>query len=180
MKRILSISAVFLFAIMLMSCSDDGAKLKATEELKKAQQSLQQAEQNGVKKYAPQEYGQAESKLNEASNQVKEKKYAQAQTSLKDFYGLLSAAELAANKAKNEEAISLKAKEEAMRLKAKEEVKPREKEYSVIEGDCLWNIAGREYNDPYKWQAIYNANKELIKDPHWIYVDQVFIIPLVD
>ncbi len=49
--------------------------------------------------------------------------------------------------------------------------------YTVVKGDCLWFIAGRFYNNPFLWPIIYEANKDKIKDPHWIYPDQVFIIP---
>jgi len=41
----------------------------------------------------------------------------------------------------------------------------------VVEGECLWMIAGMEYHHPYyyKWPLIYNANRDLIKDPDLIY-----------
>jgi len=51
-------------------------------------------------------------------------------------------------------------------------------EYTVVRGDCLWNIAKKDYiyNDPFKWPRIYEANKDKIKDPDLIYPDQVFRI----
>jgi nucleoid-associated protein YgaU len=51
--------------------------------------------------------------------------------------------------------------------------------YTVVRGDCLWNIAKKEiiYNDPFKWPRIYEANKDQIKDPDLIYPKQVFKIP---
>ncbi len=51
--------------------------------------------------------------------------------------------------------------------------------YTVIPGDCLWMIAGKVYGHPYyyKWPLIYSANRDQIKDPDWIYPNQVFTIP---
>jgi nucleoid-associated protein YgaU len=53
------------------------------------------------------------------------------------------------------------------------------KDYTVVKGDCLWNISGFEsiYADPVQWPRIYRANKDQIKDPDLIYPDQVFAIP---
>jgi len=50
--------------------------------------------------------------------------------------------------------------------------------YTVVKGDCLWNIAKKDYiyNDPFKWPQIYEANKDKIKDPDLIYPKQVFTI----
>ncbi len=50
--------------------------------------------------------------------------------------------------------------------------------YEVVKGDCLWNIAKKDYiyNDPFKWPTIYEANKDKIKDPDLIYPNQVFKI----
>ncbi|MEA1973524.1 MAG: LysM peptidoglycan-binding domain-containing protein [Candidatus Cloacimonadota bacterium] len=59
--------------------------------------------------------------------------------------------------------------------------KPRyfEDEYTVKRGDFLSKISGYEYiyNDPSKWGIIYRANRDRIKDPNIISVDQVIKIP---
>ncbi|GHU08880.1 hypothetical protein FACS1894151_05580 [Spirochaetia bacterium] len=38
----------------------------------------------------------------------------------------------------------------------------------AVSKDCFWNIAGRPwvYNDPTKWQIIYNANRAKLTDPN--------------
>jgi len=51
--------------------------------------------------------------------------------------------------------------------------------------DCFWRIAEYEfiYNDPWKWKAIYEANKEKLKNPdnpHLIFPGQVFMIPSIN
>lgn len=51
------------------------------------------------------------------------------------------------------------------------------REHVVKKGDTLWDIAGFYYNNPFAWVAIWKANMEKIKDPHWIYPGQVFVIP---
>jgi nucleoid-associated protein YgaU len=51
------------------------------------------------------------------------------------------------------------------------------KVHIVVKGECLWNIARIEYNDPFRWATILEANKEQIADKNLIYPDQKFIIP---
>jgi hypothetical protein len=53
------------------------------------------------------------------------------------------------------------------------------KKHTVVKGDCLWDIAGFYYNDPFLWPVIYEANKDSIADPHWIYPGEIFVIPNV-
>lgn len=52
-------------------------------------------------------------------------------------------------------------------------------DHVVVEGECLWMIAGEEYHHPYyyKWPLIYNANRDLIKDPDLIYPGWSLKIP---
>lgn len=45
--------------------------------------------------------------------------------------------------------------------------------------DCLWNIAGKIeiYGDPMLWPKIWQANKEIIRNPDIIYPGQVLTLP---
>jgi nucleoid-associated protein YgaU len=51
------------------------------------------------------------------------------------------------------------------------------KTYVVVKGDSLSKIAKREYGDANKWRTIYEANKELIRDPDLIYPGQELKVP---
>jgi len=58
--------------------------------------------------------------------------------------------------------------------------KPGAQEYLVKLGDTLSKLAERFYNSPYKWEKIYEANKDTLKNPHYIYVGQKLVIPADD
>ena len=50
--------------------------------------------------------------------------------------------------------------------------------YSVVRGDNLWSISGKDevYADPYQWPLIYKTNRDKIKDADLIHPGQVFDI----
>ena len=50
-----------------------------------------------------------------------------------------------------------------------------ETSYTVVSGDCLWNIAYRHYGSGAKFTAIAAANG--LKDPYLINIGQVLVIP---
>jgi peptidoglycan hydrolase CwlO-like protein len=56
---------------------------------------------------------------------------------------------------------------------------PQEWSYTVVKGDCLWNIAKKKdyYGNGFAWPKIYKANRDKIKNPDLIYPKQVFTIP---
>ena len=51
------------------------------------------------------------------------------------------------------------------------------KTYVVKSGDSLSKIAKREYGNAKDWKRIFEANKDLIKDPDKIYPGQTLKIP---
>jgi nucleoid-associated protein YgaU len=51
------------------------------------------------------------------------------------------------------------------------------KTYTVVAGDSLSKIAKREYGDANAWNRIYEANRDIIKNPDLIYPGQTLQIP---
>lgn len=55
----------------------------------------------------------------------------------------------------------------------------QETTHIVKYGDTLWDIADWYYQNPFLWPYVWRANLTKIDDPHWIYPEQVFVIPPV-
>jgi nucleoid-associated protein YgaU len=53
----------------------------------------------------------------------------------------------------------------------------RARTYTVVAGDSLSKIAKREFGDANKWHAIYEANRDTIKNPDLIHPGQVLTLP---
>ena len=56
-------------------------------------------------------------------------------------------------------------------------VSDRARTYTVVAGDSLSKIAKRELGDANKWKAIYEANRDQIKNPDLIHPGQVLNLP---
>lgn len=48
--------------------------------------------------------------------------------------------------------------------------------YTIVTGDCLWDLAKTYYGDNYEWRYIWEHNR-YIQDPHWIYPGNKLFIP---
>ncbi|MGB7948665.1 MAG: ABC transporter substrate-binding protein [Candidatus Binatia bacterium] len=56
--------------------------------------------------------------------------------------------------------------------------RPATQDYTVQLGDTLSKLAERFYNSQSKWEKIYEANKNTVKNPNYIYVGQRLMIPI--
>ena len=54
---------------------------------------------------------------------------------------------------------------------------PQVNSYTVVKGDCLWNIAKKLLGEGGRWQEIYNLNRDKISNPNLIYPGQVLALP---
>lgn len=52
------------------------------------------------------------------------------------------------------------------------------KTYTIVSGDSLSKIAKREYGNANAWTRIFEANKDVIKDPNKIFPGKKIKIPL--
>lgn len=48
---------------------------------------------------------------------------------------------------------------------------------TVQPGHTLWGISHRHYGDGALYVQIFRANRDQIRDPHWIYPGQIFALP---
>ena len=51
------------------------------------------------------------------------------------------------------------------------------KMYTIVSGDSLSKIAKREYGNANDWPRIFEANKDILKDPNKIFPGQKLRIP---
>ncbi len=54
---------------------------------------------------------------------------------------------------------------------------PACKTYTVVTGDTLSKIAKREYGNANDWRRIFEANRDVIKDPDKIFPGKVIKLP---
>jgi hypothetical protein len=56
---------------------------------------------------------------------------------------------------------------------------PPAREHVVRVGDTLWDLAGQYLANPFLWPMIFEANRSVVEDPHWIYPGERLLIPPV-
>jgi hypothetical protein len=62
---------------------------------------------------------------------------------------------------------------------AQQPVDPSEQQraHVVRRGDTLWDLARTYLGDPFRWPSIFEANRNVIENPHWIYPAARLTIP---
>ncbi len=49
--------------------------------------------------------------------------------------------------------------------------------HEVRRGDTLWGLAGRYLANPFLWPQIYELNRQVIENPHWIFPGERLALP---
>ena len=70
--------------------------------------------------------------------------------------------------------------EKVMAVTVKAPDEPRVEYYEIVSGDTLSGIAKKYYGDAMQYPRLFEANREVIKDPDLIYPGQKIRIPLSD
>ena len=58
-----------------------------------------------------------------------------------------------------------------------EDAKPTARKHIIQQGDSLYILAIKYYNDGTKWDKIFDANKKILKDPKSLKIGQELVIP---
>ena len=110
--------------------------------------------------------------LEPAPVQVAKENPAQAQTKAKPV--------VADEKAKpaSKPVVASTDKATASSVKTTQGVSPATQSYIIKAGDTLSRLSERFYNSADKWERIFEANKDTVKNPNYIYIGQKLVIPL--
>ncbi len=187
------IGILFLaLSIILVNCEK-----KPVEKLEKAKSLISQMKIQEVPKYAPEKYEMAINYYEKADNLIREKEYNKATLQLNNCISTANSALITAENEKQMQAAAdqreadstviytdttqtaqekTEEKQSTDTTKTEQE-KVQDKYHTVVAGECLTELAQKYYGSTKYWRRIYNANDDILPNPHFIRAGQELKIP---
>lgn len=152
---------------------EKSAPIASKDAIGAAEQALEDAQSVKAQKLAPAEYADADNKLSSAKYLYDAGKFPESYTKANEAKDAAFVAKsVALEKKPSKGKSNYSASSSSSSSKKGKLVKGKDYFLYVVKAkksppkDTLANLARKFYGDMYKWVAIYNANKDVIKDPN--------------
>ena len=168
-------------------------KATAAKKIEEAQAAIDAAKGSEAAKLSPNDIKAAEESLAQAKSLFNDGKYKESMIAsgqaINIAQGVSSKKAVAVApivEQQGKEGVAVK-KEGAVKEEEKEAIQKKVEEeteytlykvkYNPAKRDCLWRIAEKFYNDGFKWKVIYDANRDIVKNPNLIKPGWILKIP---
>ena len=168
-------------------------KATAAKKIEEAQAAIDAAKGSEAAKLSPNDIKAAEESLAQAKSLFNDGKYKESMIAsgqaINIAQGVSSKKAVAVApivEQQGKEGVAVK-KEGAVKEEEKEAIQKKVEEeteytlykvkYNPAKRDCLWRIAEKFYNDGFKWKVIYDANRDIVKNPDLIKPGWILKIP---
>ncbi|MDH7552568.1 MAG: DUF4398 domain-containing protein [Spirochaetota bacterium] len=162
-------------------------KATAAKKIEEAQAAIDAAKGSEAAKLSPNDIKAAEESLVQAKSLFNDGKYKESMIAsgqaINIAQGVSSKKAVAVApivEQQGKEGVAVKEEQkEAIQKKVEEETEYTlyKVKYNPAKRDCLWRIAEKFYNDGFKWNVIYDANRDKVKNPNLIKPGWILKIP---
>jgi len=162
-------------------------KATAAKKIEEAQAAIDAAKGSEAAKLSPNDIKAAEESLAQAKSLFNDGKYKESMIAsgqaINIAQGVSSKKAVAVApivEQQGKEGVAVKEEQkEAIQKKVEEETEYTlyKVKYNPAKRDCLWRIAEKFYNDGFKWKVIYDANRDIVKNPDLIKPGWILKIP---
>lgn len=162
-------------------------KATAAKKIEEAQAAIDAAKGSEAAKLSPNDIKAAEESLVQAKSLFNDGKYKESMIAsgqaINIAQGVSSKKAVAVApivEQQGKEGVAVKEEQkEAIQKKVEEETEYTlyKVKYNPAKRDCLWRIAEKFYNDGFKWNVIYDANRDKVKNPDLIKPGWILKIP---
>lgn len=163
-------------------------KATAAKKIEEAQTVIEAAKGSEAAKLSPNDIKAAEESLAQAKSLFNDAKYKESMIASVQAINIaqgvsskkaVAIAPVIEQQQTKEGAVVKEEPNESLQKKVEEETEYTlyKVKYNPAKRDCLWRIAEKYYNDGFKWKVIFEANRDVVKNPNLIQPGWMLKIP---